>query len=248
MALLRTVDFDPKSDYLWFVGDLVNRGSRNLETLSWVYEHEARVTLVLGNHDLHLIRRHLGLSSAKASDTLDDVLLAPERDRLIDWLRRRPLLHDSGRHVLLHAGILPAWDLATVNRLARTAEKQLWEDPVPLFNKRQPSAASDPVGEELTSREIARILTRVRCCGSPEDADLNFSGPPEAAPPSLKPWFTFPEVLKLDRVFIFGHWAQMGCRITPHAFCLDSGCVYGGSLSAIRLDDGRLFQQGHVED
>ncbi len=248
MALLRTIDFDPKSDYLWFVGDLVNRGPRNLETLAWVCEHDARVTSVLGNHDLHLIRRHLGLSNEKASDTLDDVLLAPERDRLIDWLRRRPLIHDSGRHVLLHAGILPAWDLATAARLARKAEKQLREDPEPLFNKPQNSAASRPVGKVLTPREIARILTRVRCCGSPENADLNYSGPPEAAPGSIKPWFTFPEVLRLDRVFVFGHWAQMGCRITPHAFCLDGGCVYGGSLSAIRLDDDRLFQQENLDN
>ena len=247
MALLRKVDFDPKSDFLWLVGDVVNRGPRNLETLNWLYEHDAQVTTVLGNHDLHLIRLHLGLSHQKASDTLDDVLLAPERDQLIDWLRRRPLIHNSGRYVLLHAGILPSWSLTTATRLARTAENQLQEDPAPLFNKLQPPQVSGPGRAGLTTREIARILTRVRCCSSAENADLHYSGPPEAAPSSIKPWFTFPEVVKLDKVFVFGHWAQMGYRFTPHTYCLDSGCVYGGRLSAVRLDDGQLFQQQNLD-
>jgi len=248
MALLRKIDFDPKSDFLWLVGDLVNRGPRNLETLIWVYEHDAQVTAVLGNHDLHLIRRHLGLSAPKVSETFDDVLLASDRDRLVEWLRRRPLIHQSGRYVLVHAGILPSWKLKTASRFAVKAEKQLQKDPTPLFNKLQPTLVSDHGRKDLTTRQIARILTRVRCCSSPEEADLEYAGPPEDAPPSIKPWFTFPEIVKLDKVFVFGHWAQMKCRITPQAWALDSGCVYGGPLSAIRLDDGRLFQQVNLED
>jgi bis(5'-nucleosyl)-tetraphosphatase (symmetrical) len=190
----------------------------------------------------------LELSSGKASDTFDDVLLAPERDRLVEWLRKRPLIHVSGPFVLVHGGILPSWNLADATQLAAAAEKQLRKDPEPLFNKLRMAPASGLAGEGLTTREITRILTRIRCCSSPDHADLDYTGPPDAAPPALKPWFTFPEVLKLDRVFVFGHWAQMGCRITPHAWGLDSGCVYGGLLSAIRLDDGQLFQQVNVEE
>lgn len=248
MALLKTVGFDPRSDHLWLVGDLVNRGPRNLETLCWMHDHKAQVTAVLGNHDLHLIRCHLGLSSGKASDTFDDVLMTPDTDRLVEWLRRRPLIHDSGRYVLVHGGILPSWNLADATQLAAAAEKQLRNNPEPLFDKLRMSAVSGPAGEGLTTREIARILTRIRCCSSPDHADLDYAGPPDAAPPALKPWFTFPEVLKLDRIFVFGHWAQMGCSITQHAWGLDSGCVYGGALSAIRLDDGQLFQQENVEE
>ena len=187
MALLKTVGFDPKSDYLWLVGDLVNRGPRNHETLCWVLEHKARVTAVLGNHDLHLIRRHLGLSSGKVSDTFDDVLLAPERDGLVEWLRKRPLIHDSGRYVLVHGGILPSWNLADSAQFAAEAEKQLRNNPEPLFNKSLMVLVSGLAGEGLTTREIARVLTRIRCCSSPDHADLDFAGPPDEAPPPLKP-------------------------------------------------------------
>lgn len=246
-AVLRRIDFDPRSDHLWFVGDLVNRGPRNLETLNWVYEHSARINLVLGNHDVHLIRRHLGLTGPRASDTLDDLLGAPEREQLINWLRRRPFIHDSGSHVLVHAGVLPAWGLTTAMQLTARAERDLQENPETLFRKPRSPMRSSLGPDGMTSREIMRVLTRVRLCRSPQEPDLDFTGPPEAAPPGLRPWFEFPSIREHDRVFIFGHWAQMGCRLTSHAYCLDSGCVYGGPLSAIRLEDGRLFQQENLE-
>ena len=223
--LLARIDFDASQDRLWFVGDLVNRGPSSLEVLRFVRALGASAITVLGNHDLHLIERRRGSRAPRRHDTFDDVLEAADGDALIDWLVERPLLHRNGDAVMVHAGILPTWSLAEAERLAKKA-----------------SAALRDGGVDGKLRRALDGLTRLRTCSKDGEMCLDYAGPPRGAPKGCRPWF---EMASLpDGVMVyFGHWASLGLYLGTNAIGLDTGCVWGRSLTAMRLEDREVFQE-----
>lgn len=248
-ALWPQLGFDLRRDRLWLVGDLVNRGPRSLEVLRWAKglaeQLGERMQVVLGNHDLHLLAVADGYASNRRKDTLDAVLAAPDSDELIDWLARRPLVHRDGEVMLVHAGLLPQWAPEDAVRLAREAELVL-RDPErrrPLIDRALELPADSPYRRPRTALSAFAGLRTCTAEGEP----CKWKGPPEGAPPGCLPWFEVPGRRSAGVTVVFGHWAAMGLRLEPSALALDSGCLWGYRLSAIRLEDRRLFQQETLE-
>jgi len=245
--LLKRIRFAPDADRLWLVGDLVNRGPRSLKVLRWAREQDDRVTAVLGNHDLHLLGRHYETRTAKSRDTLDGLMEAPDREDLILWLRRRPLLYREGDFVLVHAGLLPAWTLERAEELAREVEAVLGGDaPQRLLEAlvaRRPPAWSEGLDTEDRWRVAVQSLTRLRTCRGDSRVCEGFSGPPEKAPDGCRPWFDLRDDGAAGVSVVCGHWATLGLRLQPGLMALDSGCVWGGPMTAVRLEDREVFQE-----
>ena len=248
--LLRALDFSPDRDHLWLVGDLVNRGPRSLDVLRWARAHEHAITAVLGNHDLHLLARAAGVAEAKRRDSLDEVLAAPDRDALIDWLRRRPLLHVDGGHVMVHAGLHPRWTIDRARTFAAELEAGLRSADWRAWLAQLPGAAppwSDALDGAARVRALLAYFVRVRCCEPDGSTVPDFDGPPEDAPEGTLPWYAFPSPAWTTHVAVFGHWAAHGLRLADHWIALDSGCVWGKGLSAVRLPDRTVTQVKSVE-
>jgi bis(5'-nucleosyl)-tetraphosphatase (symmetrical) len=248
--LLKIIQFTPQGDRLWLVGDLVNRGPRSLDVLRWAYEHEDVVTCVLGNHDIHLLARAAGAVGEKKRDTLDDVLAARDLDRLLEWLRSRPLFHVDGKYAMVHGGLHPAWTIDDARARAAEIETQLraptWraflaqlQGPTPRWDQR--------LGGGDRYRAILAYLTRARTLKPDGRVEGDFSGPPSQAPAGCVPWFKFPNAAWKTHTIVFGHWAALGLDIGPHHIGLDTGCVWGKALTAMRLDDRMVFQVKAVE-
>lgn len=241
--LLRRLDYRADRDSLWLVGDLVNRGPQSLEVLRWAMQQGEAVTAVLGNHDLHLLGRAAGVVEAKKRDTLDEVLAAPDLPLLTDWLRNRPLLHRDEKFLMLHAGLLPQWTVGQALRQARQCEATLQSgEYVKLLAAMQkPELATDP---QLAAQvAFLGVVTRVRTLTTSGVPVAAFSGPPDEAPPGCVPWFRMPGRKSADVTCVFGHWSALGLRIEPGVLALDTGCVWGRQLTAVRLDDGAVFQE-----
>jgi bis(5'-nucleosyl)-tetraphosphatase (symmetrical) len=250
--LLESIEWDPRDDDLWFVGDLVNRGPSSLEVLRWAYENSERLTVVLGNHDLHLLARSVGAAKRRKEDTLEEILEAPDREDLIQWLRSRALLHRFGPFVMVHAGLAPDWNISLATGLAeRLAEKissPRGDEMIDLlYAKRKTDWNVDLRGDDQLAAAAA-IFTRMRMVDSDGRAQLDFAGPPGAAPDGWRTWYTKSAVRSQGYRLLFGHWAQFGFYRAHDAVCLDSGCVYGGRLTALCLNDGRVVQENGVDD
>lgn len=230
--LLDAVRYDPAKDQLWLAGDLVNRGEASADVLRFLMAEGA--TCVLGNHDVHLLKRAAGASKRKKLDTLDEVLNAPDRAELLEWLRHRPLVHREGELAMVHAGFLPGWDWATIERRAADASAMLsgddWRVSLRSLFKRP------DVGATLD------VLTRLRLVDDEGRAAFGFAGPPEQAPEGKRPWFAAPGRKTDDLTVLFGHWAALGHRMGKNWIALDSACVWGGKLTAVRLEDRAVFQ------
>ncbi|HET8699947.1 MAG TPA: symmetrical bis(5'-nucleosyl)-tetraphosphatase [Gammaproteobacteria bacterium] len=241
-ALLKALRFRPSRDRLWLVGDLVNRGPDSLGVLRHVIRLGRSVTTVLGNHDLHLLATAAGGREISPGDTFGAVLDAPDAGRLIDWLRRRPLLHydAAARRVLVHAGIPPVWTLAEARRQAREVERALrgprWRAALRGMYGNQPSKWSDELDVPSRRRYTINALTRMRYCDKRGRLDFSESGPPGTQPKGLMPWFEVPDRPAGNVEIVFGHWAALGLVRRARITALDSGCVWGGSLTAVRLD------------
>jgi bis(5'-nucleosyl)-tetraphosphatase (symmetrical) len=242
--LLERLKFDPRSDRLWFVGDLVNRGPRSLDTLRYVKSLGDAAVTVLGNHDLHLLAvARGGASWRKGDDSLHAVLEAPDADELLDWLVARPLLHHDAAlgWTVLHAGLPPQWDLATARRCALEVEQHLRGEFVgTLF---QHMYGNEPAlwREELEGFErlrfIINALTRLRVCDATDGRLLlRFKGPPSTAPEGAVPWFRVPWRRTAGVRLVFGHWSALGYVAEQNLLGLDTGCVWGGYLAGQRLD------------
>jgi bis(5'-nucleosyl)-tetraphosphatase (symmetrical) len=251
--LLALIDFSPANDELWFTGDLVNRGPRSLDVLRWVRDHDACATSVLGNHDLHLLGRAAEAVGPKKRDTLDEVLAAPDRDRLIEWLRHRPLVHLDPAFVLVHAGLHPAWTATDARLHGSEIERELqgpgWRAFLAqLAGTGGPPPRWDPrLGGGDRWRAILAYLVRVRTCRPDGRVEPDFDGAPAQAPPGCVPWFALPDPKWASHTAVFGHWAALGLAIGPRHLALDTGCVWGKALTAIRLDDRMVFQVKAVE-
>ncbi len=244
--LLQKIAHRPVQDRLWFVGDLVNRGTESLATLRFVRDLGDRALTVLGNHDLHLLTVAAGYTHLKSGDTLEDVLEAPDREELLGWLRQQPLMHREGGYVLVHAGVLPQWSAEQAAGLAAEVEAALRGEDFSPFVKamygNEPAHWSDTLQGNTRLRVITNALTRLRVCTSDGAMDLAFKGPPEKAPRGLLPWFDVPDRKSADETLIFGHWSALGFRMRSNLIALDSACFWGGKLTAVRLEDRAQFQ------
>lgn len=234
-----------------FAGDLINRGPDSLATLRYVRElacaSAGRIDSVLGNHDLHLLAVAYGIRPAHRSDTLEAILTAPDRDELIDWLRQRPLLIDSDGHLLVHAGLLPQWDGAQAGALAAEVEQMLRGDALAGFLAQmygnQPDQWHDGLQGAERLRCIINAMTRLRFCSADGVMDFAIKDSGTAAPESgLMPWFDVPGRRTAGQTVVFGHWSALGLIMRPALIGLDSGCVWGGQLSAVCLQDRSLLQ------
>ncbi|HKY62080.1 MAG TPA: symmetrical bis(5'-nucleosyl)-tetraphosphatase [bacterium] len=249
--LLEKIGFDPAADRLWLLGDLVNRGPRSLEVLRWASGHGDRVQAVLGNHDLHLLARAAGIDKAKSRDTLDPILKAPDRDDLLAWLKGRPLFHREGANAMVHGGLAPDWDMARAEALAREAEAAIrgggFAAALKTMNDPRPRRWKESLAGPEREAAILHIFTRIRMVRENGQLDFEFKGAPDQAPAGSWPWFEAEERNRDPARLFFGHWAALGLRIGQTWVGLDSGCVWGRSLSAMRLEDGIIFQESFCD-
>jgi len=243
-ALLRRLAFEPKKDRLWFVGDLVNRGPRSLEVLRFVKDLGDKAVTILGNHDLHLITQYEGFERLRKDDTIQDVLGAPDAAQLVDWLRRRPMMHSEGGYAMVHAGLLPRWTLRKALGLAREVEQALsaknYREFLASMYGSTPDRWSDALAGWDRLRVIVNAMTRMRFCTA--DGQMEFRAKGTKAPEGFRAWFEQrPEEEKTTTV-VAGHWSALGLKVTEQVVLLDAGCVWGGSLAAMRLHDREIFK------
>ncbi len=244
--LLHEIAFDPSADRIWLVGDLVNRGPDSLAVLRWAKAHEKSVVTILGNHDLHALVVYEGFAAKHRLDTLDELLAAPDAPSLFDWLRRQRLAYAQNHYLLVHAGVLPQWSTAQVLRLAAEVESALRSEDYRDFLRHMYGNHPDTWRDDLAGmdrlRAITNALTRLRICTADGAMEFKFKGRPADIPAGHHPWFDLPAPARRDSTIIFGHWSALGLMLRDDVIALDTGCLWGGSLTAIRLQDRQLFQ------
>lgn len=244
-ALLQRIQFSTECDELWSVGDLINRGENNCAVLRWFYHHRDNVRVVLGNHDLHLLAVRAGVGRLSRSDNVQDILTAPDGDILMDWLQQQPLTHQEGPYTMVHAGIPPQWSTSEAAAYGQEVVNQLRGVESTQFLRamygNEPQQWSMHLKGLARLRVITNYLTRMRFCTASGRMDLvskhrtpdtvNLQGEP------LKPWFEHPNRLQPNEMIMFGHWAALEGRCQqPQYIALDTGCVWGNTLTAINLD------------
>ncbi len=243
--LVELIRFDPRTDRLWFVGDLVNRGPKSLSVLRYLRQIEPAVQVVLGNHDLFLLAVAESIVSPRPKDTIHDVLAAPDRNELLAWLRQQPLHHHENGFFMVHAGLLPQWTIPDTVHFAREVGTALSGPDYRALLRAIFQNPISPWRPSLTGMDrlvsIARVLTRLRTC-TPIGEMSDFSGTPEKAPSGFAPWFRIPGRRNADITIITGHWAALGLHIELNLLAIDSGCVWGRQLTAVRLEDRAVFQ------
>jgi len=246
--LLKRLGYDRRRDRLWLVGDLVNRGPRSLAVLRWAAELDpARTVAVLGNHDLHLLARAEGVAAPRRRDTLDEVLGARDAGDLLAWLRARPLLHREGEWTMVHAGLLPEWTLPMAERLARDAAEHLrgrsGRRLLATFRDAPPGRFRETLSPAARRRLALAAFSRLRTLNGRGRMTTDFSGPPAEVPRGYIPWFAAPGRKSRKAQIVCGHWAALGLHLEDGIAALDTGCVWGRTLTALRLDDRKVFQE-----
>ena len=242
--LLEHIGFSD-DDVLWFAGDLVNRGPKSLQTVEFVRALGPRAICVLGNHDLHLLAAAHNARPPGKSDTFKDILQSANRDELLDWLRRCPLMHRDAHRVLVHAGIYPGWNIDVAEARAREVESVLREDDYarffPVMYGNEPAVWHEQLAGSDRLRFIVNSFTRMRFVSSGGALDMDHSGPVGSQPDTLMPWFRLPHCRPADSEIYFGHWAALGQSHCAGIQALDSGCVWGNALTAIELASGQRY-------
>ncbi len=238
--LLQTLDFSPSRDHIFFLGDLVNRGPDSLGVLRRLRGLEGAATCLLGNHDLHLLALAYGVRKPNRSDTLDAILQAPDRDEWLDWLRQRPLAVHAHGWLMVHAGVLPQWDAAQTVALAGEVEAVMRGPAVGEFFSRmyanEPARWSDSLTGPDRLRCIVNSLTRLRFCSADGTMDFASKEGAGAAPEGCMPWFDVPGRRTSGTPIAFGHWSTLGLINRDDLLALDTGCIWGGQLTAARID------------
>ena len=236
---------DPHARF-WFAGDLVNRGPQSLATLRRLMALEERSVAILGNHDLHLLAVAAGVRRPGKNDTLLEILDAPDADEIIDWLRWRPLAHFELNHLMVHAGVLAKWDVQKTLLLANEIETALrgnnWKKMLQKMYGNEPDHWKDEHTGGKRMRVIINALTRMRMCTPKGRMALPIKAEPGQRSDGLVPWFDVPDRATRDITVVFGHWSTLGLLIRSDVICLDTGCVWGGHLTALRLQDRALVQ------
>jgi bis(5'-nucleosyl)-tetraphosphatase (symmetrical) len=240
--LLDTLAFDPAKDQLWLVGDLINRGPDSLKTLRYVISLGDAVHTVLGNHELHMLAVYFGHKRAHKSDTFDDIFTAHDAAQLVQWVLSQPVFYEDEQlgYSMLHAGVPPQWTLEKTRACARELEAALRGKNLEKFLSKMYGNTPDAWDENLTGIERLRFITncftRMRYCDKNGTLALQEKGPLGTQAKHLLPWFMLPERKTQPHKLLFGHWSTLGITHANNAYCLDSGCLWGGKLSAIRLD------------
>ncbi|MDR0771155.1 MAG: symmetrical bis(5'-nucleosyl)-tetraphosphatase [Burkholderiales bacterium] len=247
--LLDTIGFSPKHDRLWCTGDLVNRGPDSANVLRELMTLGDSAQSVLGNHDFHLLLTAAGFQKPGRRDRLDDILSAKDRDSMLDWLRHRPLAIRFDDYLVVHAGVIPGWNVDDVLRYAREVETVLHSDDrntfLPFLQHlygNTPERWDKRLRGQDRLRAIVNIFARLRFCA--EDGTMNFSEKSErdCPPPGMRPWFAFESRCTRNVTLLCGHWSMLGLSLMPNVLALDSGCLWGGTLTAVRLEDRQVFQ------
>ena len=244
-TLLDTLRFDPAADTLWLVGDLVNRGPKSAETLRFVQGLGDAAVTVLGNHDLALLVVAAGVKKPHRGDTIDDILSAPDRDELLAFLRTRKLFHAEGGYAMVHAGLLPQWTIEQALALSREVEARLAANDADLFRNmygNTPVAWDDSLTGYDRLRVIINAMTRARLVDADGRMEFSHKTGLDGAPAGYMPWFDAPGRRSAATPIVCGHWAALGVVLRDDLLSIDSGCVWGRRLSALRLSDRRLFQ------
>lgn len=225
---------------LWFAGDMINRGPDSLETLRDVIALGDRAVAVLGNHDLHLLSVSAGIRKAKKGDTIDEILNAPDSADLLHWVRHCPIAHYADGMLMVHAGVLPQWDVDLTLELAHDLEKALrrdsWKETLAGLYGNEPNRWSKDLKGIERLRITCSAFTRMRFCNRDGVMDFSASGGLDSAPAGYMPWFDVPERKTSDCTVVFGHWAGLGLTLRENLIGLDSGCVWGNQLSAVSLE------------
>ena len=250
-SLLDKIEFS-STDQLWLVGDLVNRGPRSLDVLRWTRDLGERVITVLGNHDVHLLKTAFNLASPSKQEVFSSLLAAEDSAALLDWLRHRPLIHVEKPYLLVHAGLLPQWSIEEAERYGCEVEAVL-RGPQVLellmrLNRKKLSVWDDRLSGMEKHSAVFRAMTELRVLSSDGKTCLDFAGPLHELPKGTMPWFSVPSRKSQSHTILFGHWAALGFYRAPGIVALDSGCAWGGTLTAVRLEDQAVFQQENVED
>ena len=247
--LLDYISFDPSKDRLWLVGDLVNRGPSSLETLRFVHGLGDAATVVLGNHDLYLVMQAEGYGKTSKEDTLDTVLKAADCDELLAWLRSRPLFHIDGSWAMVHAGVLPQWTVKQAKTLSDEVTTALTAADYKKFLANmwgsEPLAWSDDLMDWDRLRVVVNAMTRMRFVTSDGAMELKAPGnkaSPAQGPIGCVPWFNADRRATANQSIVCGHWSALGYYETKNIVALDTGCLWGGSLTAFRLEDRRVFR------
>lgn len=245
-ALLARIDAISPDANLLFVGDLVNRGPDSAGCLRRLRALGQRARVVLGNHDLHLLAVANGLRAPGRSDTLNELLAAPDRDELLDWLRRQPLALMVDGHLIVHAGVLPQWTaqqtLSLSDEVSAALCSQNWLDFLRQMYGNEPARWNDGLQGADRLRCIVNALTRLRFCTKDGEMEFQTKEGPGVPPEGYLPWFDIPGRQTADVPIVFGHWSTLGLMLKPKVIGLDTGCVWGGQLSALRLSDRLLVQ------
>ncbi|ORU90597.1 MAG: diadenosine tetraphosphatase [Cycloclasticus sp. symbiont of Poecilosclerida sp. M] len=240
--LLDTLKFDPTKDTLWLVGDLINRGPDSLKTLRYIISLGDSVRTILGNHECHMLAVYFGHKKAHKSDTFSDILEADSADQLINWVRSQPVFYEDLKlgYSMLHAGLPPQWTLEQTRACARELEATLRGDNIDAFLSAMYGNTPNIWSENLTGfdrlRFIINCFTRMRYCNQNGKLNLKEKGPIGSQAKYLMPWFMVPNRKTQDCKLLFGHWSTLGLAQANNSWCLDSGCLWGGELSAMRLD------------
>ncbi|MBN8487301.1 MAG: symmetrical bis(5'-nucleosyl)-tetraphosphatase [Burkholderiales bacterium] len=241
--LLAEIGFTPSRDHLHVLGDLVNRGPDSMAVLRRLRAFGASATCLLGNHDLHLLAVAAGVRRPHRKDTLDALLAADDRAAWLDWLRQCRLADSACGWLTVHAGVLPQWSSARTLTLAREVEAMIRGPQFPDFLRvmygNDPARWDDSLGGFDRWRVIVNVLTRIRFCSADGLLEFDTKDSAEQAPPGFAPWFSHPDRASADEPIAFGHWSTLGLINRPDLLALDTGCVWGGALSAARVDGGR---------
>lgn len=246
LELLDLTGFNSTRDKLWLVGDIVNRGPDSLSLLRMLRALGEAVVVVLGNHDLHLLAIAAGSAQQKHGDTLQPILDAPDRTTLLDWLRHQRLFYHEDEYALVHAGLLPVWHTEQAVMLAQEVEAIIHSDQFQEFSRSMygnaPDCWQDTLRGENRWRVIINAMTRMRVCSPEGNMNFSYKGSLSAIPKGLLPWFDIPCRASKDTTIVFGHWSALGLHLMPNLIALDTGCVWQGCLTAIRLEDRKVFQ------
>lgn len=244
--LLKKIQFNLAHDRLWFVGDLINRGPGSLDVMRWMLEHQSSVVTVLGNHDLHTLVVAEGFVSAHRSDTIQSLLDAPDAPELLGWLRQQPLVHFEHGYLMVHAGLLPEWTVDQALTLAAEVNVALqapnYREFLQHMYGNDPKRWDDGLTGWDRLRVITNAMTRLRICSTEGEMEFKFKGELENIPNGYQPWFDLTQRASVNTPIVFGHWSALGLQHKNNVYSLDTGCLWGGHLSAMRLEDRQIFQ------
>lgn len=250
-ALLAKLQFNHGTDTLWLVGDIVNRGPDSLGCLHFCRQHESSVQMVLGNHDLHLLALLYGYGKLKKNDTLTEILQHPNATAWRDWLRRQPLMRHTNTHVLVHAGLLPEWTVAQAQDLADEVAHEIAGSHAKRFFEQMygndPEFWSPDLRGQNRLRYITNVMTRMRTLNADGSLHHQYKATYANIPPTQYAWFDAPNRQNLSHQIVFGHWSALGLWQSQNVLALDTGAVWGGALTAVNLDTGKIVQQASFQ-